>query len=115
MNLFQMVFVPLCTLAALHSLVRLRRGQTGWLAGWFWFAVWAGGAAVIAYPPITSAVAGTFGISRGTDFVLYLLSLGLLLFLRIFYNRYRRLENVVTQLAREMAISKASSDFSKHL
>lgn len=115
MNLFQIVFVPLCVLAALHSLVRLRRGQTGWLAGWFWFAVWAGGAAVIAYPPITSAVAGAFGISRGTDFVLYLLSLGLLLFLRIFYNRYRRLENVVTQLAREMAISKASSDFSKHL
>ncbi len=73
MNLFQIVFVPLCTLAALHSLIRLRRGQTGWLAGWFWFAVWAGGAVIIAHPPITTAVASAFGITRGTDFVLYLL------------------------------------------
>jgi len=105
MNLFQIIFVPVCGFAALVSLLRLRRGQTSRLAGFFWFAIWAAGAAVIAYPPITSAVANAFGITRGTDFVLYLLSLGLLLFLKLFYNRYRRLENMVTQLAREMAIA----------
>ncbi|MEM4218178.1 MAG: DUF2304 domain-containing protein [Candidatus Methanomethylicaceae archaeon] len=107
MNLFQIVFVPLCAAAALNSLLRLRRGQTSWLAGLFWFAIWTGGAVVIAYPPITTIAARTFGITRGTDFVLYLVSLGLLLAMRIFYNRYRRLENLLTQLAREMAIARA--------
>ncbi|MBC7353426.1 MAG: DUF2304 domain-containing protein [Thermogutta sp.] len=107
MNLFQIVFVPLCTIAALNNLWRLRRGQTSWLAGLFWFVVWTAGAVAIAYPPITSLAARTFGITRGSDFVLYLVTLGLLFFLRVFYNRYRRLENMVTQLAREIAISEA--------
>lgn len=106
MNLFQIIFAPLCAIAALNSLLRLRRGQTGWLAGLFWCAIWTGGAAAIAYPPITSLAAKAFGITRGTDFVLYVVSLGLLVFLRVFYNRYRRLENMVTQLAREMAIAQ---------
>jgi len=107
MNLFQIVFVPLCTIAALNNLRRLRRGQTSWLAGLFWFVVWTAGAVAIAYPPITSLAARTFGITRGSDFVLYLVTLGLLFFLRVFYNRYRRLENMVTQLARQIAISQA--------
>ena len=106
MNLFQIVFVPLCAFAALSNLWRLRRGQTSWLAGLFWFVVWTAGAVAIAYPPITSLAASAFGITRGSDFVLYLVTLGLLFFLRVFYNRYRRLENMVTQLAREMAISQ---------
>ncbi|GAB4138525.1 MAG: hypothetical protein Kow0040_25950 [Thermogutta sp.] len=105
MNLFQIVFVPLCTLTALNHLWRLRRGNTSWLAGLFWFVVWTAGAVAIAYPPITSLAAKAFGITRGSDFVLYLVTLGLLVFLRVFYNRYRRLENMVTQLAREMALS----------
>jgi len=108
MNLFQIIFVPLCVLAALNALVRLRRGQTGWLAGLFWCAIWTGGAVAIAYPPITSMAAKAFGITRGTDFVLYVVSLGLLVFLRIFYNRYRRLENMVTQLARSTAVNQAT-------
>ncbi|WP_347243014.1 DUF2304 domain-containing protein [Thermogutta sp.] len=107
MNLFQIVFVPLCTLAAINQLLRLRRGQTSWLAGLFWFFVWAAGAVAIAYPPITSLAAKVFGITRGSDLVLYLVTLGLLVFLRVFYNRYRRLENMVTQLAREMALNQA--------
>jgi hypothetical protein len=108
MNLFQIVFVPLCAFAALSNLWRLRRGQTSWLAGLFWFVVWTAGAVAIAYPPITSLAASAFGITRGSDFVLYLVTLGLLFFLRVFYNRYRRLENMVTQLAREMALIRAS-------
>ena len=107
MNLFQIVFVPLCTLTALNQLWRLRRGNTSWLAGLFWFVVWTAGAVAIAYPPITSLAAKAFGITRGSDFVLYLVTLGLLVFLRVFYNRYRRLENMVTQLARQVAISQA--------
>jgi hypothetical protein len=107
MNLFQIVFVPLCTIAALNNLRRLRRGRTSWLAGLFWFVVWTAGAAAIAYPPITSLAARVFGITRGSDFVLYLVTLGLLAFLRVFYNRYRRLENMVTQLARITAIENA--------
>lgn len=98
--------MPLCAAAALNSLLRLRRGQTSWLAGLFWFAIWTGGAVVIAYPPISTIAARTFGITRGTDFVLYIVSPGLLLAMRIFYNRYCRLENTLTQLAGEMAIAR---------
>ena len=108
MNLFQIVFVPFCALAALNTLWRLGQGRTSRLAGLFWFGVWSSGAAVIAYPAITSAVARAFGITRGADLVMYLTVLSLLVITRYFYSRYRQTQNMVTTLVREMAIQRAT-------
>lgn len=107
MNLFQIVFVPLLVIAALDSLYRAWRGITGWLAGVLWAGVWLAGATAIAWPDFPGRLANLFGIGRGADLVSYITVLGLLVITRAMYARYRRLEILLTQIARESAIAQA--------
>ena len=62
----------------------------------------------IAVPDLPGLAARALGIGRGADLVFYLAILAGLVACRYFYNRYRRLENVVTELARAIAIADAS-------
>jgi small membrane protein len=107
MNLFQWVFVPLCVALALQTALRVwyrrmpRRWGTLVAAGWL-LAAW-----LIAYPTSTFVVAQRLGIGRGTDLVMYLAVLSGLFAAGYFYNRYRRLEVVVTELVRRDALSRA--------
>jgi len=112
MNIFQLLFVPLCAIGALWSVLAWRRGRTNALGGLFWASVWTAGALVIAVPDITSPLAHLFGITRGSDVIIYLAILAGLAACRYFYNRYRRLENVITDLVRAEALKMArqSSD-----
>ncbi|MCR4411020.1 MAG: DUF2304 domain-containing protein [Thermoguttaceae bacterium] len=107
MNAFQIVFVPICALAALASLRRARQGRSGWLAGLFWAGIWSAGALAIALPDLPGMVARLLGIGRAADLVSYLTVLTLLAVTRYFYSRHRRLETVITQLARQTAFAEA--------
>lgn len=114
MNIFQIIFVPGCLLAAFLSLWRARQGKTDWLAAVFWGAIWTAAAIAIAAPEIPSLFAAFLGISRGADLVMYLGLLAGILVTRYFYNRSRRLENLVTQLVREQAIATAQMSALRH-
>lgn len=108
MNVFQLIFAPICALLAAWNVVRGWRRMTSRRAALFWTILWGGAALAIAVPDLAGLAARTLGIGRGADLVFYLAILAGLAACRYFYNRYRRLENVVTVLVREHAIANPS-------
>lgn len=110
MTPFQWIFGGLCLLLALNSLRRVYRRQSSLLSGVFWSLLWAVASLMIFRPGITSEFAAALGIGRGADLVIYLAILGGVFVTRYFYNRMRRLENLLTQMVRARAIETASRE-----
>jgi hypothetical protein len=68
---------------------------------------WTAAACLIAKPDFTAVLAGWLGIGRGTDLIVYFAVLGGLFACYYFYNRYRRMEILLTELVRHDAIDHA--------
>ena len=66
-------------------------------------------AAVIAilFPSLTTVVANALGVGRGTDLLIYLLILGSAFAFTMQNARILRLEDHITELVRELALSQA--------
>jgi hypothetical protein len=77
------------------------------LSGAIGILVWSAAALAIALPDLTSLVAKALGINRGADLVFYLAILGGIVVCFYFYQRTRRLENLITELARREALGNA--------
>lgn len=106
MNVFQLVFVTFCALQAALALRRF--GRTRHLTALIFFAAWTLATGLIVYPGISTRIANTVGIGRGVDFITYSLLVAFLWAHYQHYLRYKRVENEVTMLVRELAISRAS-------
>lgn len=106
MSTFQIVFVALASVQALLAVRRAVRGH--YAAPVAFAAAWIAAIVVVLRPELSTEVARRVGIGRGVDLVTYAL---LSLFLWAHYQqylRYKRLENQVTLLVREMAIADAA-------
>lgn len=106
MNTFQIVFITFCVAQAALALRRLIKTRA--LAPLLFAGAWTLAAILIANPTVTTEVAQRVGIGRGVDFVIYSL---LIVFLWAHYQhylRYKRVENEVTLLVRELAIAQAA-------
>ena len=66
-------------------------------------------ASSVFFPQVWTWAANLVGIGRGADLLLYLLVLTFLGFVATTYRRFRRIETDVTELARELALLRASS------
>ena len=104
-NAFQTIFVPLCALLAVRTLVRTWAGRVPRRTGLLSFLIWSAAAIVIAAPGSTIPVANKLGITRGADLVIYVAILGGISLSFYFYNRFRRLENLITELVRREAVA----------
>lgn len=107
MSLFQIAFVPLCIATAIWFLVRVLRGNLPRQQGVLWVVIWTAAAILIAIPSAASFLAHALGIGRGSDLVFYVAILSGLSACVYFYNRYRRLEIMLTELARQHALEHA--------
>ena len=106
MNTFQIVFITFCAVQAALALRRFVK--TRHVTAFAFAAAWSLAIVLIAKPGVTTQVAQSVGIGRGVDFVIYSL---LLVFLWAHYQhylRYKRVENEVTLLVRELAIAQAA-------
>ena len=106
MNAFQLVFITFCAVQAALSLRRLLR--TRQVTALAFLLAWLLAIALIANPEVSTRVAQSVGIGRGVDFVTYSL---LVVFLWAHYQqylRYKRVENEVTLLVRELAVVQAA-------
>jgi hypothetical protein len=106
MNLFQIVFVIFCAVQAAFSLMRFAR--TRQTTALLFLAAWIVAIGLILYPGISTQVAHTVGIGRGVDFVTYSLLVAFLWAHYQQYLRYKRVENEVTLLVRELAIAHSA-------
>lgn len=106
MNAFQIAFT---VIFALQALVAVRRFLgTHHLASLVFAVVWLVAIVLVNAPELTTDAARLLGIGRGVDLVTYAL---LSLFLWAHYQhylRYKRLENQLTVLVRELAILNAA-------
>jgi hypothetical protein len=106
-SLFQLIFVPLIAILAIHAVLRLWLHRVPRRWGILQVVAWTAAAYLIAEPDATLVLAGWVGIGRGTDLILYLAVLGGLFACYYFYDRYRRIEILLTKLVRHDAIDCA--------
>lgn len=71
------------------------------------------GFAFILNPDITNRIAAAMGIGRGADMIFYLSTLFLFALSFNFYLRFRRIQNILTGLVREMALRQPLSELSE--
>lgn len=102
---FQMIAIVFCVVQFISNVLRIRRSRRG--VSIVFSAVWLSGVVLLVKPDLTTAAANSVGIGRGTDLVFY--SLGcLFLWAHIQqYWRYKRVEEHVSTLVRELAINSA--------
>ncbi len=104
MTFFQLIFVPICAVLAAATLYRIKLGHLGRRQGLLWAIIWTIAAVLIASPGSTAVVASWLEIDRGADLIFYLGILAGLAACLSFYGWMRRLEIIVTELARHEAI-----------
>jgi hypothetical protein len=63
----------------------------------------------VLFPEIWSRVADVLGVGRGTDLLLYALTIAFLSYVATSYRRERALEASVTKLARRIALDEAAA------
>lgn len=107
MTLFQAIFVPVCAAAGVLVVVRMLRGHATVRQAAFWGGLWSLAAVLIAVPTAAGVAARWLGIGRGSDLVFYGAVLGGIAACLYFYQRYRRLEVLCTELLRREAIRQA--------
>lgn len=107
MNLFQVIFIPLCLLLSVRAGFRTWRRRMPRRLGILSILVWGAAAFAIACPDSTIVLASWLGIGRGTDLLLYVAILSGMLASLYFYHRCRQLENLLTTLIRRDAIFHA--------
>ena len=66
-------------------------------------------ASSVFFPGLWTWLASLVGIGRGTDLLLYLLVLTFLGFVATTYRRFRNLESDVTELSRQIALSRSEA------
>ena len=105
MNTFQIIFITFCALQAALALRRFAKARQ--VTSLAFLGAWTAAIALIANPEVTNLMAHTVGIGRGVDFVIYSLLIVFLWGHYQHYLRYKRVENEVTLLVRELAIANA--------
>ena len=104
MTPFQWIFVLFCAVQLLLSLRRLRRSRH--LFHLAFALMWLGGVVVLVDPDISVRVAAALGIGRGVDLAFYVLCILFLWAHYQHYARYKRTEDSITTLVRELAIQR---------
>src|SRR5690606_32487631 len=72
-----------------------------------WMCLWLAAGAALYEPNLTRDIAQSVGIRRGADLISYLTTLSLLGVVFLMSVRLRRFEGYITQLTRELALTRA--------
>jgi hypothetical protein len=107
MSAFQIAFTVVAAVQAVLALRRFAHAHHAHTAPLVFAVVWIAAIAVVLNPEWSNHAARLVGIGRGVDLVTYAL---LSLFVWAHYQqylRYKRLENHLTTLVREMTIASA--------
>ena len=106
MNIFQCVGIIVIFFLIVSSLRNFSRGRSSSIWTFGWIILWVTGGLAIVYPESTTRVARLIGIDRGADLISYCAVLGFLIGLFVMYLKYRKVQNQMTALVRELAFHK---------
>jgi hypothetical protein len=105
MTTFQWITIPLLLALFAGSAAATVRRRLSLRAGFLWSLLWLAAASAIAWPQLTVRVATLLGIGRGADLVLYLAVVGMFIGFFLVFLRLRRIENNLTKIVRQIAVS----------
>lgn len=104
--IFQSLIV-LFALATLYNVVKLKQqGTIGIRGAIFWTFFWLGVSVVVMWPQGVQIIARTFGVGRGTDFVLYISVITLFFLIFRLHIKIENIARSITKIARREAIEK---------
>lgn len=104
--IFQILFSVFALFAIINVVKRKQEGLLGSKGAIFWILFWIIVSLAVWWPNSTTLLANTFGIGRGTDFVLYI-AIAVLFYL--VFKLHIKLESVgrdITKVVREKAIEE---------
>ena len=67
------------------------------------------GSLFVLFPDLTQCLAKTFGVGRGTDFIMYVAVAGLSFSCFLLYAQLREMDRRITELTRALAIERGQS------
>jgi hypothetical protein len=104
---FQLITLPIVVTMIVATSVAVARRALSMRYGFVFIVVWLGAAVGIADPDILARLAALLGIGRGVDLVLYLSILAFVIAFFLVYLRFRRLDEQLTEIVRQLAIRDA--------
>lgn len=111
MTLIQIILLALLLVLAIMLVWSFQRKQLTLIAvvGYGLFIV--GGVAVVLFPSVASTVARIMGVGRGTDAIVYVLNVLVLVMIVRMHVRQEKLDFVITQLVRDMAYETYKKEY----
>jgi len=113
MTTIHIVITIFVLFAMSRTFLRLREGEINKAQFAFWFVVWSLVAVVGYWPGVTQNLADFLGIDRGIDSVVYV---SIVILFYLVYRAYVKLEHLeqdITKVIREEAISEFSKNAKK--
>ena len=108
MNAFQIILLCVLAVAGLFTVVAGLRRSIGRPTAIILLLILLVGSLATIDPDRTTTVARALGVNRGTDLILYLMTLIVLQGFVIFYLRLRKVRRELTLLVRRLAILEAT-------
>lgn len=99
--------VVLFALATIIDIIKLKRQAVLGIRGTlFWILFWVGVSFVVMWPQSVQMIARSFGIGRGSDFVLYVSVITLFFLVFRLHIKIENMNRDVTRVVREKALKK---------
>ncbi|UTB32995.1 MAG: DUF2304 family protein [Methanobacterium sp. ERen5] len=111
--IYQVIAIILGIFAIILSILRFRDGKMSLGMMFVWILIWLGVILIAIDPNSTNFLAVYTGIGRGLDFVLII---GLLLCFYLIFKMYNKIETVeeeLTDLVRELALTRKMGEDTK--
>lgn len=107
---FQFLGLFLIAILVAVTVLLIVRRTISFRIGLLWMMLWIAGGAALVNPELTVVVAQALGIRRGADLLLYCSVLAMPGGFLLVYLRFRRVDEEMTKLVRELAILRAESE-----
>ncbi len=104
MSAFQLVTLPLLVLLLGITGAGVVKRRLAPRAGIGWMLLWTASIVAIARPGLLVVIARYLGIGRGADLVFYLAIIFVFVAMFLIYLRFKRLDEQITKLTRQIAI-----------
>lgn len=105
------IIITIFLLFAIIKLIKQKnKSQISWTTFLIWFLIWVAIGIVFWRPEITTQLANSFGIGRGSDFIIYISIIVIFYQLFRIYSHIEKIETNITKITRHVAINNAEDN-----
>lgn len=113
MTAFQLIGMGVAAILLLLTIAAMGRHRITKGSAFAWSLLWVAAGVAIYDPSLTQVVASALGIDRGADLVFYCAILAMFVGFFLVFAKLRRIEENLTTIVREIAVSRGDGDSSE--